>query len=201
MKTDVIAVSARPDRIGAMLEQADKVAAYKGLTGKNALHLRLLTEEMAGMMQSITGASEGWFWVEEEDGEYKLHLQVRTLLNTDSRDKLLKASTSGKNESAKGLMGRLRDFFDWGSYEEFEYCSSPLLMPEMLEHSSSPMMDVEWSMSRYESSLYSRVQEKDPKAMEAWDELEQSVVKHVADDIRVSIRNGVVEMTIIKKLA
>ena len=33
-----------------------------------------------------------------------------------------------------------------------------------------------------------------------WDELEKSVVTHVADDIKVSIRGQQVEMTILKKL-
>ena len=42
-------------------EQAEKVAAYKGLSPKGALHLRLLTEEMMGMMRSITGEKEGKF--------------------------------------------------------------------------------------------------------------------------------------------
>ena len=58
----------------AALAQAEKVAAYKGLTGKNALHLRLLAEEMMGMMRSITGETEGKFWIEDESGEFRLHL-------------------------------------------------------------------------------------------------------------------------------
>lgn len=200
MKTDIIKVSTGTNRIGEMLELADKVAVFEGLTGKSALHLRLLTEEMAGLMRSITGENEGTFWIEQENGEYQLHLRVQTILNSERKERLLDASSSGKNESAKGLMGRLRDFFDWGSYEEFESYTSPLLLPDMLEHSSSPMLDLEWSMSQYENSLYARVQKKDPDAAKAWDELEKSVVKHVADEIRVSIRGGVVEMTIFKKL-
>ena len=55
MKTDIIAVSARGDRLEAALKQADKVAAYKDMPPKSALQLRLLTEEMMGMMRSITG--------------------------------------------------------------------------------------------------------------------------------------------------
>jgi len=46
----------------------------------------------------------------------------------------------------------------------------------------------------------SRMAAADPAAKEAWDELEKSVVTHVADDIRVSIRNGNVEMVILKKM-
>ncbi len=200
MKTDVIVVSSRGSQMGKALEQVDKVAAYKDLSRKNALHLRLLTEEMMGMMRSITGETEGQFWIEDQDDEYQLHLRVNTRLTSERREQLLSASTSGKNESAKGLMGRLRDFFDWGSDGDLAYFSSPLLMPEMMEHSSSPALDLEWSMMRYENSLAERIQ-TDAAAMAAWDELEKSVVKHVADDVKVSIRSGVVEMIIVKKMA
>ena len=59
MRTDVITVSSRGKRMETALEQADKMAAYKGLSRKNALHLRLLTEEMMGLMRSVTGETEG----------------------------------------------------------------------------------------------------------------------------------------------
>ena len=200
MKTDVISVFGSGNRAEAVLAQADKVVAYKGLTGKNALHLRLLTEEMTGLMRSVTGATEGQFWIEDHDGVYELHLQARTLLNSEKKEQLLAVSSTGKNESARGLMGRLRDFFDWGSDEDLADFSSPLLMPDMFEHSSSPMLDWEWSMKRYETALSTMAGQNDA-AREAWDELEKSVVKNVADDVKVSIRNGVVEMVILKKLA
>ena len=184
----------------AALGQVDKVIAYKELSGKNALHLRLLAEEMMGLMRSVTGAGEGLFWIEEEDQEYRLHLQVRARLSEEKRERLLDVSSSGKNESAKGLMGRLRDFFDWGSDEDLATFTSPLLMPEAFEHTSSPVLDWEWSMRRYESALCAQMA-NDPAARDAWDELEKSVVKHVADDVKVFIRNGVVELVILKKLA
>ena len=200
MKSDVITVSTRGNRMEEALIQADKVSVYKELSGKGSLHLRLLTEEMMGMMRSITGEPEGLFWIDEQDGEYQLHLQVRTMLSLDKREKLLAISSTGKNESAKGLMGRLREFFDWGSDEDYVY-SGPLLMEDMFENSSSPVLDWEWSMKRYEDSLSVRARQGDPEAKEAWDELEKSVVKNVADDVKVFIRSGVVEMVILKKLA
>ena len=201
MKTDVITVSSRGKQMEKALEQADKVAAYKGLSAKDALHLRLLTEEMMGLMRSITGEKEGTFWIEDQDGEYQLHLKVRAMLTSEEREQLLAVSSSGKNESAKGLMGRLRDFFDWGSDADLSAYSSPLLLPDAFEQSSSPMLDWEWSMSRYERALSSQMEQGDQAVKEAWDELEKSVVRHVADDIKVSIRSGIVEMTILKKLA
>ena len=201
MKTDVITVSSRGKQMEKALEQADKVAAYEGLSAKDALHLRLLTEEMMGMMRSITGEKEGTFWIEDQDGEYQLHLKVRAMLTSEEREQLLAVSSSGKNESAKGLMGRLRDFFDWGSDADLSAYSSPLLLPDAFEQSSSPMLDWEWSMSRYERALSSQMEQGDQAVKEAWDELEKSVVSHVADDVKVAIRSGTVEMIIIKKLA
>ncbi len=201
MKTDVITVSNRGSQMEAATQQTEKVAAYKGLSERNALHLRLLTEEMMGLMRSITGTTEGQFWIEDEGGEYQLHLLVRKLLTGKEKEQLLSVSSTGKNESAKGLMGRLRDFFDWGSDADLSAYSSPLLLPDAFEQSSSPMLDWEWSMSRYERALSSQMEQGDQAVKEAWDELEKSVVSHVADDVKVAIRSGTVEMIIIKKLA
>ena len=198
MKTDVISVSSRGNRMESALLQADKVAAYKGLSPRNALHLRLLAEEALGLMRSITGETDGLFWIEDRDDEYELHLQVQTALSEEKRSRLLSVSSSGKNESARGLMGRLRAFFDWESDEDTAACSS-LCLPDVLE-SSSPMLDWEWSMRRYESVLSSRIAQDAPGAREAWDELEKSVVKNVADDVKVYIRSGTVELVILKKL-
>ena len=199
MKTDVISVSGQKKMMETAIGQADKVAAYKGLSEKDAMHLRLLTEEMMGLMQSVTGADEGEFWIEDEDGEYRLHLLVRTLLSTEKKEQLLSVSGSGKNESAKGLLGRMREFFDWGVDDDIT--SNTLFLPDMYEHTSSPMLDWEWSMRQYETARSARVAKEEPGAQEAWDELEKSVVKKVADDVKVYLRRGTAEMVILKKLA
>lgn len=201
MKTDVIVVSSKGSQIEKALNQVDKVAAYKDLTGKNALHLRLLTEEMMGLMRSITGEAEGRFWIEDENDVYELHLQVATRMNSAKRDQLLSTSSSGKNESAKGLMGRLRDFIDRGADEDIAGLTSPLLLNSTFEHSTTPTLDWEWSMVEYEDALSARIRRDEAAALEAWDELEKSVVARVADDVKVSIKGRKVEMTIVKKMA
>ena len=196
MKTDVIQVSSSGSQIEKALEQVEKVAAYKGLSARNTLHLRLLTEEMMGMMRSITGEKEGQFWIEDHDGEYQLHLLVNTRMSMEARDQLLSAATSGKNEAAKGLMGRLRSFFDQGA--DMPYI--PMYHADMMGEATGGTLDWEWSMTAYEDEVQ-RWAEKDEKAREMWDELEKSVVTHVADEIKVSIRGAKAEMTIIKKMA
>ena len=201
MKTDVVNVSSKGLGAEAALEQVEKASAYLGLTGKDALHLRLLAEEMLGMMYSLTGESEGKFWIEDDCGSVALHLQVSTVMNSEKREQLLDASTSKKNEAAKGLMGRLRDFFDRSTDTDVAALSSPLLLPEMYDQSATPLLDWEWSMVEYEEALDAQVKRNEAGAKEAWDELEKSVVTHVADDIKVSIRGPKVEMIILKRFA
>ena len=198
MKTDVIVVSSTGKQMETALQQVEKVAAYKGLSHKDALHLRLLAEEMLGMMRSITGEKEGSFWIEDDKGVYSLHLKVNTSMNSEKREQLLSASTSGTNAAAKGIMGRLRDFFDRGADDDVIAWSSPLLT--MGEYDSSSVMDYEWSMMNYQEELAQRVARKEADAVEAWDELEKSVVAHAADNVIVSIRGRDVEMTLVKKL-
>ena len=200
MKTDVIVVSSKGARMEEALKEVDKVADYKGLSHKNALHLRLLTEEMMGPMRSITGETEGRFWIEDQDNVYELHLQTTTRMTTLKREKLLSAATSGKNESAKGFMGHVRDFFDRGADEDIASMGSPLLMAGAFEKSSTPALDWEWSMTRYQDELRPNIQRQDAAALAAWDELEKSVVARVADDVKVSIKGRTAEVTIVKKI-
>ena len=196
MKTDVIVVSSAGKQIEKALEQADAVAAYKHLSPKGALHLRLLTEEMMGMMRSITGEKEGQFWIEDEDDIYQLHLRVNTRMTMEKKEQLIAASTSGKNEAARGLMGRLRDFFDQGS----DAPAMPFYYHESPGEFTGSTLDWEWSMSAYRNSLNQWTGE-DEKAREMWDELEKSVVTHVADDVKVFVRGDWAELIIIKKIA
>ena len=201
MKTDVISVSSKGKQIEAALTQVEKVAAYNEMDRKSALHLRLLTEEMMGMMRSITGETEGQFWIEDEDGVYQLHLKIQNRLSSEKREKLISVSSSGKNESAKGLMGRLRDFFDVCADDDSATYPGPLILPDMYEYSTASSLEWEWSMAQYQEELSGRIKQNDADAIEAWDELEKSVVSHVADDIKVYVHGRTAEMVILKKLA
>ncbi len=199
MKTDVINVSSRGNRMETALQQADFVAEYKGLSRKNALHLRLLTEEMMGIIRSITGETEGEFWIEDNDDVFQLHLRVNTTMDSEKRERLLSTSTSGKNESARGFMGRLRNFFDVEADADVAASAGPLFSAVYSVSSTGSALDYEWSLLRYQEQLNSR-RENDPIAREAWDELEKSVVAHAADEVRIAIRGQTVEMVLTKKL-
>ncbi len=199
MRTDIIEVSSWDDRIGTVLSHVEKMAVYKELPHKQTMHLRLLAEEMMSMMRSITRGMHGEFWIEDEDQVYELHLRVRTVMDSEKREQLLSAASSGKNESARGLMGRLRDFFDRGADADVNAYTSPLMLGGMYEDSSTPALNWDWSLERYVEA-YRNDHHVTEEQKEAWDELEKSVVARVADDVLVSIRGGTVEMVIVKKM-
>ena len=194
MKTDILMISSDGTNMDSALAQVDKVAAYKGLSQKNAMYLRLLAEETMAMMRAITGNVNGEFWMEDEDQLYTLHLKVSTLMDENRREQLLAASTSGKNEATRGFMGKIRSFFEPSS-------SVPMFSAGFGGGSPQMYNSYVWSMEDYRDQLRQYREQNQNEAKDAWDELEKSVVGHLADDVKVSIRGRTVEMTIVKKLS
>ena len=190
MRSDYIVVSSDGNNMDKVMRETEKVAVYKELSKSGALHLRLLTEEMLGMMRSITGKTDACFWIEDEDDVYQLHLQADTYMDLEQKEKLIAASTRGKNEAAKGLMGKIRSFFEPVS-------DVPVFIDPAYDPTGAFLM---WSLSDYQNKVQAELEHKSEGAAEAWDELEKSVVSHVADDIKVSISGRQVEMVIYKKM-
>ena len=195
MRTDYIPVSSDGGNMDAILRQVDFVAAYKGLSPKDAMHLRLLSEETMALMRAITGDVDGVFWIEDEDGVYELHLKVETLTDEKKRSQLLSVATSGRNEATRGFMGKIRAFF--------QPTADVPMFTTGFAGGGAPQMygNYVWSMENYRAQLEQYRRQNREGAQEAWDELEKSVVAHVADNIRVSIQGQTVEMTILKKMA
>ena len=199
MISDIIAITSGGENMGTALDLSRKVAAYSDLSRKGALQLRLLAEEMMGMMRSITGETKGKFWIEADEDVYQLHLIVDSALSKEKRQQMLGASSSGKNEATRSFMGRLRDFFFRSGDDEIASYNSSVLAAGASTDGLRPVTDWEWSLLRYQNSL-SAMKEDKPEAAEAWDELEKSVVSSVADDVKVNIQGFQTEMIIIKKL-
>lgn len=202
MKSDVIRVTSSGEGIAQALQQAEAVAAYKSLSQKDGLHLRLLAEEMMGMMRALTGDQEADFWIEDEDDTFRLHLKAKIEMNTDLREKLLSASTSGKNAAAKGVSGKIRDLFSRmleGSGDVSAYAAG-FAAPHMeaMPVSSAAFVaknaPLTWSFNQYKASAAA-----DPNEKETWDELEKSVLAKVADEIEIAIAGGYAEMIVYKK--
>ena len=111
MKTEVIVVSSKGNGMDLALNHVDELVTQLGLNPKDTMHLRLLVEEMLNLVRSIIGQLECKFWIETTDERYQLHLQTMTLLDREQRKQDF-TSTRGKNEAHRGIMGKLRAFFE-----------------------------------------------------------------------------------------
>ena len=195
MKTDVIVVSSKGNQVEEVLKLADKTAAYKELSPKGALYLRLLAEEMMSMVRALAEDIQGKVWIEDEDGVYQLNLQVEGDMSSKKRKQLISASSSGKNEAAQGIMGKIRSFF------EFDEDYPVFFDMSLVDDVGDVYQSMSWSLDVYRDQVQERMRQEKEGAKAAWDELEKSVISRVADDVKVSIKGREIKMVIIKKLA
>lgn len=200
MKSDVICVKSDGTGVREALAQAEKIAAYGNLSKKESIRLRLLTEETMGMLGAITGPLDADFWIDEEKGEYRLHLATETLMNSRMRSELLSASTSGTNAAAKGVMGKIRDVFEKAlepADSDFSgYYDTGWYMTGGDAGGVNPGGRGIWSLNHYKDSV-----RKDAEKKPEWDELEKSIVANLADEVSIGIKSGTVEMTVFIKFS
>ena len=210
MQTDKIRVASNGSGREQALQEAEKYAQYVGLDRKAGLQLRLLTEEALGMVAAITEDFDADFWIEKaETGVCRLHLVAKTDMDYAKKKELVSVSTSGKNEAAKGFMGRIRDLFENVLFyendemdplmarigaEQAYFASMGMCEPGMMEADSMLYL---WSLERYREAVREN-QETSQEDQEAWDELEKSIVASIADDVRVSVSGSTVELIIEK---
>ncbi|MBQ9518718.1 MAG: hypothetical protein IJR59_02355 [Firmicutes bacterium] len=193
MKTDVFELSQSTQNLEGILTETEKAAQYGGLDSKQTIRLRLLAEELIGMLPEMLEYCSGKFWVECNKKDYELHVEVELddIFAAD-REKLMSVSKSGKNIAAKGIMGKIRaaaemmfveymtlpveyqtDFYSMGmAMDPFDYASM-------------------WTLSQYRTVAEEKDEDK-------WDELEKSIIANLADDVMVGIKGRKVDI-IVKK--
>ncbi len=186
MKSDVIQIKSDGTGLREALAQAEAVAAYRKLSGKEAVHLRLLTEELAGMVRAMTGNLDASFWIEDEDGAFKLHLKTKALLTGGMREQLMGVSTSGKNIAARGFVGKM--------LELFERSVEPGMM--FITQDSEMNYASLWTLSAAREAAAAGALPR-----EEWDELERSVVVNLAEEVEVGIREQRIELIVTVKSA
>ena len=113
MKSNVCALEKGGKGLDKILAEVEHVAEYNKLGEKQTLRLRLLAEELSGMLGGILDNFSGEFWAEDRNGTYELHTVIKVdEMTYELRNELLKLSSSGKNFSARGIMGKIRAAID-----------------------------------------------------------------------------------------
>ena len=207
MKSNICKLNEDLTCLDIVLAEVEKVGAYNGLESKKALKLRLLAEELCGMLPGLTRNFSGNFWAENDGDSYELHVELKAEdMSLDTRDELISISKSGKNEAAKGIMGKIRavaetmllaafdpalqaqiptdTFYDFHGFNMgFGYMAPSIAAETGYAYS--------WSLLNYKTAV-------SENAEDAYAELERSIVAKLADDIMVGVRGKNVEIVVKK---
>ena len=176
----------------AAIEGVENFAAPEGLDARKALHLRLLAEELIGKIGNIVQVHNGSLSAENSEGSYTLRLKANAPIDRTAKSALLKAAPQGKNSAYSGVKGKILLALDFMSGETaVNQLPLGVFIPEGGEAQFA--YDYEWSLSLY------RKQAEQDKKIEAWDELELSILSKLTDDIRVGVRSNCVDITLIVK--
>lgn len=200
MKSNACVFKKGGDGLENILAEVEKVTAYNELSKTEALRLRLLAEELVGMLAELVKNFDGVFWLQNNENQYELHVELSVEgMKKEEKDAIIAVSASGKNAAAKGFMGKIR-----------EVAENMLLASDdpdvgLACYQAQYMYDCNdtkfyysyaWTMDAY-AAQYAATAEKDSK--EEWDQLEKSVVANLADDVIVGVRGKKVDIVIKKK--
>jgi len=171
MKSDIIYIDNKENGFQDALFHTEKSAEYRDLSHKESLQLRLCTEEMLSLTRSVTGEMKAEFWLESEGKLFTMHLSTETVMDREKRSNLIASSSFRKNEAANTFLGRLRDAFEAALVSEPDTNIPDEAMGDMVNRTIE---------------------------IPAWDEYEQSILRSVADQVKISVRGHRVEITVIK---
>lgn len=191
---------------GDALTYTEQFGENAGLTKKENLHLRLLCEELFGIIRNVAGDVEADYSVTGENKQFTLNLVSEVKMTQELKKQLIAVSSKGKNAAAKGFMGKIKDMIATALLpDEFGLTAmtsfSLGLMSAAPATSSAARQtmteSIIWSMNKYKTEIDSD-RNINTEFKDAWDELEKSIVASIADDVVVKITGSVVEISIKK---
>ena len=177
MNSDVIHLDSRGSGFREAVEETRKVAEFKELNSTDTLQLMLLTEEMLSLARSVTGEMEADFRIENENMRYQLIMTTSTELTQEKRNELISVSSQNRNEYARSFLGRLRNIWDQAllSGREEQY----------------------YQLSDEDAKDIVGREIEDPD----WDGYERSVLKNLADDVKIGIRGDTIYISVTRDFA
>ncbi len=197
MKSNICKIEKGTRDLAAILAESERVAEYNGLNHKQTLQLRLLCEELDGMLPNIIDDFDGELWIEFENGVCKIKVSINIPdLNVDKKNELISVARNKKNAAAVGIVGKIRNAIEnFFLFDAETGCFNIPVESYAFAAGYSEGVDYAyiWRLEEYRGSV--RREEK----AEEWDELEKSVIASVADDVIVGVKGRKANITIVKK--
>lgn len=194
MKSNVCTIKKGGVGVEAILTEVEKVTTYNELPQKDALRLRLLAEELTGMLTELVKNFNGVFWMQNVGTSYELHVELEAAkMSKEKKESLIAMSASGRNAAASGLMGKIREIAE-NMLMNADDSGMPVSSYQyMYDYSADLHYTYAWTLDNYVT------QYKNEKGKEEdWDKLEKAIVEKLADDVVVGVRGKNVDI-IIKK--
>ena len=199
MKSNVCKIENGTKDLDAILKESEKVAVYNDLTHKQSLQLRLICEEIDGMLPNIIDDFSGDFWIDFEDGVCKVNVSLRfDDFTAEKKEGLVALAKNKKNAAAVGIVGKIRSslenvFLIGGGDMALESRCFVTDCYNGMDYYAGMDYACYWSLEQYRSTV------KQEEKAEAWDELEKSVIASVADDVIVGVKGKRADIVVVKK--
>ena len=194
MKSNIYKIKKGDTDLSPLLEETERVSKYNALNEKEAMYLRLLSEELVSMLPSIVENYSGEFWIEAEEKSYSLCVKFSTTeMKISTRERLIGVSKSNQNFAAVGITGKIREVFDYMTAESEDAMVSPAGKYGFATNIDFSQI---WSLKQYSDGV-----KEDENEKEKWDELERSILVKLADDVLVGVKGKNVKMIIRKNFA
>ena len=199
MKSNICKIENGTRDLAVILKESEKVAAYAGLDHKQSLQLRLLCEEVDGMLPNIIGDFDGTLFIDYDGGVCRVNVTIKIPeLNAQNKEELIEIAKDKKNSAAVGIVGKIRDtienFLLADAAADSFYESSAIFYPSTA-YSEGVDYSYLWSLEQYKATV------KQDEESKEWDELEKSVIASVADDVIVGVKGSQADIVIVKKFA
>jgi hypothetical protein len=192
MKSNVCKIENGSLDLGLILKESEKVAIYNEFDSKQTLQLRLLCEEIDGLLPNVIDEFEGEFWIEYENGVCKINLAIQfEEFTADKKKELINIAKNKKNASVKGILGKIRSgledlFLDCNVNKS---CDMAWAFNYANECCVGMNYSYAWSLKQYKQDV----------KQDEWDELEKSIITSVADDVIVGVKGRKASIIIAKK--
>ncbi|MBP5289475.1 MAG: hypothetical protein J6Z79_06370 [Clostridia bacterium] len=199
MRSDIMPMTGKEQDFNASLAMTEKIGGEQGLDRKSVVRLRLLAEELFGMLRGIAGKVDADYYLVYEGKNFQLHMKADVSMTDEMRAQFIAASSSGKNDAARGFMGKVRVMIAnllLSSREALPYTMTNTVSFYSVDGMAGQMASM-WTMMSYKEDLMNHLHE-DGQVREDWDELEKSIVANIADDVKVSVVGSTVEISVLK---
>ena len=199
MRSNVCKIEKGTRDLEAILLESERVAKYNGLSHKQTLQLRLLCEEIDGMLPNIIDDFDGELWIDFENSVCNINVSIYIPdFNAEKKEELIDIAKNKKNSAAVGIVGKIRDAIENVMLDEERMEMLALSAGSSglgIGYSDVVNYDYLWRLDEYRSSV------KKEEQSEAWDELEKSVIASAADDVIVGVKGRKADIIIVKKFA